>query len=78
MNEERNTYKKSYQIPLKIEKSKNYYLFNSEYFFKEFTASELQIIENILNIQKIEPLQLKDLLECEGALMNSPLIQKNF
>jgi len=78
MNKEQNTFKKSDQIPLRIEKGKNYYLFNSEYFFKEFTNSELEIIEKILNIQKIEPLQLKDLLECEGALKNNPLLLKNF
>ncbi len=65
--------KKSVQIPLNIEKGKNYYLFNSEYFFKGFNSSELEILEKILHIQKIEPLILKELIECEGILKDNPL-----
>lgn len=73
MNKE-NQSKKSDQIPFKIEKGKNYYLFNSEYFFKDFSSNEIEILEKILQVQKIEPVQLKDLIDCEGILKNNPLL----
>jgi len=63
------------EIPLRIEKGKNYYLFNPEYFFKNFSSEEIEIIERILNCQKIDPLVLKDLIECEGILKHNPILQ---
>lgn len=73
MNKE-NQRKKSDQIPFRIEKGRNYYLFNSEYFFNDFSSNEIEILERILKVQKIEPFQLKDLTDCEGILKNNPLI----
>jgi hypothetical protein len=69
--DEQNKRKKIF--PLKIERGKNYYLFQPDYFFREFNNSQIELLNKILDIQKIEPLQLKDLIECEGALRNNPL-----
>ncbi len=73
MNKE-NQSNKLNQIPLRIEKGKNYYLFNAEYFFKHFSPDQIKFLEKILEVQKIEPLQLKDLVDCEGILKNNPLM----
>lgn len=61
------------EIPLYFEKGKNYYLFNLEFLFKDFNEQEIEILKKIIDFQKIEPLQLKDLIECEGILKNNPI-----
>jgi hypothetical protein len=56
-----------------FEKGKNYILFNPDLIFEGLTKSQIELLEKIKVTQKLEPFQLKDLIECEGILKNNPL-----
>lgn len=64
------------EIILRLEKGANYHLINEDIFFKNYSSDEINLLLKISDVQKIDLLQLKDLIDCEGILKDSPIIIK--